>query len=339
MTSETRRIPTYVVLPARTLLLDVAGPVEALRYANQAQHQVQFDVHYVGALREVTTSIGLKISGIEPLPETVEQGSMIILSGHTKDPMDAGHAPDPLDAGADETVAWLRRVVASETLLVSICSGALLAARAGLLDGVSCTTHFSDCGELAAVAPSAKVLENRLYVEDGNRYTSAGITAGIDLMLHIIGRLTSPATSATVARQLVVYLRRAGTDPQLSPWLEGRNHIHPAIHRVQDAITADPTRDWSLETLAPIAIASPRHLSRLFNDHTGMSIPDYLNKLRLALAQQLLTETRLDIERVAERSGFNSSRQLRRAWSRVSQTPPSALRRLSEVGPLPSAGR
>jgi transcriptional regulator GlxA family with amidase domain len=254
---------------------------------------------------------------------------MIILSGHTEEPMDAGHPMDPLDGGSEETVAWLRRVVAPETLLVSICSGALLAARAGLLDGVNCTTHFSDCGELAAMAPSAKVLENRLYVEDGNRYTSAGITAGIDLMLHIIGRLTSPATSAAVARQLVVYLRRAGTDPQLSPWLEGRNHIHPAIHRVQDAITADPTRDWSLDTLAPIAFASPRHLSRLFNDHTGMSIPDYLNKLRVALAQQLLTETRLDIERVAEKAGFNSSRQLRRAWSRVSETPPSAVRRLS----------
>ncbi|MGV3574948.1 MAG: GlxA family transcriptional regulator [Devosia sp.] len=329
MTEDPRRIPTYVVLPARTLLLDVAGPVEALRYTNRAQNQVQFDVRYVGALPEVTTSIGLKVSGIEPLPETIEQGAMIMLSGHTEEPMDAGHPMDPLNAGSEEAVAWLRRVVAPETLLVSICSGALLAARAGLLDGVNCTTHFADCGELAAVAPSAKVLENRLYVEDGNRYTSAGITAGIDLMLHIIGRLTSPATSVAVARQLVVYLRRAGTDPQLSPWLEGRNHIHPAIHRVQDAITADPTRDWSLDTLAPVAFASPRHLSRLFNDHTGMSIPDYLNKLRVALAQQLLTETRLDIERVAEKAGFNSTRQLRRAWSRISETPPSAVRRLS----------
>jgi transcriptional regulator GlxA family with amidase domain len=327
MTNAPRRIPTYVVLPARTLLLDVAGPVEALRYANRAQDQVQFDVRYVGALPEVTSSIGLRIAGIEPFPETIEEGAMIVLSGHTDEPLDAGHPMDPLDASSEDTVAWLRHVVTPETLLVSICSGALLAARAGLLDGVSCTTHFSDCGELAAVAPTAKVLENRLSVEDGNRYTSAGITAGIDLMLHIIGRLTSPAVSAAVARQLVVYLRRAGTDPQLSPWLEGRNHIHPAIHRVQDAITADPTRDWSLESLASIAYASPRHLSRLFNDHTGMSIPDYLNRLRVALAQQLLAETRLDIEHVAERAGFSSSRQLRRAWSRLNPTPPSAARR------------
>jgi len=211
--------------------------------------------------------------------------------------------------------------------LVCICAGALLAARAGLLDGYTCTTHFTDCALLAETAPSARVLNNRLYVEDGERYTSAGITAGIDLMLHIIGQLTSPAVAAAVARYLVVYLRRSGTDPQLSPWLEGRNHIHPAIHRVQDAITADPARDWSLEALAKIAFASPRHVSRLFNDQAGMSIPDYINKLRVALAQQLLTETRLDMERVAERSGFASSRQLRRAWGRLNATPPSAARR------------
>jgi len=328
MSEAPRPIPTYVVLPARTLLLDVAGPIEALRGANQLQDEIRFDVRYVGALPEVTTSIGLRITGIEPLPEVVETDAMIVLSGHADAPMQAGHPLDPEHAGSDQVVAWLGRVVKPGMRLVSICSGALLAARAGLLDGVACTTHFSDCGLLQETAPTAKVLENRLYVEDGERYTSAGITAGIDLMLHIVGQLTSPATAAAVARYLVVYHRRAGTDPQLSPWLEGRNHIHPAIHRVQDAITADPARDWSLDGLARIAIASPRHLSRLFNDHTGMSIPDYLNKLRVALAQQLLTETRLDMEHVAERAGFGSSRQLRRAWGRYKDSPPSAIRRI-----------
>ena len=326
MTTAPRRIPTYVVLPARTLLLDVAGPVEALRYANQLQQNVCFDVHYVGALPDVTTSIGLRVSGIEPLPDQVEPDAMIVLSGHADEPIVTSHPIDPADAGSDEVVAWLKHVVQPGMLLVSICSGALLAGRAGLLDGVSCTTHFSDCELLAKAAPTARILQNRLYVEDGERYTSAGITAGIDLMLHIIGQMASPATSAAVARQLVVYLRRAGTEPQLSPWLEGRNHIHPAIHRVQDAITADPTYDWSLERLASIALASPRHLSRLFNAHAGMSIPDYLNRLRVALAQQLLTGTRLDIEIVAERVGFSSSRQLRRVWGRFNTTPPSTMR-------------
>lgn len=328
-----RRVPTYVVLPARTLLLDVAGPMEALRYANLLQQDVQFDVDYIGALPEVTTSIGLRVTGISPLPDTVEAGAMIVIAGDTDEPMDAGQPFDEPDEGSDELVQWLQRSLRPGILLVSICSGALLAGRAGLLDGVKCTTHFTDCDRLARIAPLAKVLENRLYVEDGERYTSAGITAGIDLMLHIIGRLTNPAVSAAVAKSLVVYFRRLGTDPQLSPWLEGRNHVHAAIHRVQDAITADPARDWSLAALADIAISSPRHLSRLFNDQAGMSIPDYLNRLRVALAQQLLNETRLDMERVAERVGYSSSRQLRRAWGRFNATPPSALRRQDSYPP------
>lgn len=328
MSPAPRRIPVYVVLPARTLLLDVAGPMEALRKANQLQAKVAFDVRYVGALPEVTSSIGLRVSGIAPLPEAIEDDAMVVLSGDTEIILGAerlGAIEAPLE-GSDQVVDWLRANIRPGIRLVSICSGALLAARAGLLDGRACTTHFTDCALLAEMAPTARVLENRLYVEDGERYSSAGITAGIDLMLHIIGQLVSPATAAAVARFLVVYLRRAGTDPQLSPWLEGRNHIHPAIHRVQDAITADPARDWSLEALAGIAIASPRHVSRLFNDHAGMSIPDYVNRLRVALAQQLLSETRLDMERVAERSGFASSRQLRRAWGRINPTPPSAAR-------------
>lgn len=326
MTTAPRRIPVYVVLPARTLLLDVAGPIEALRKANHLQSDVAFDVRYVGALPELTSSIGLRITGIGLLPDTVEPDAMIVLSGSTDEPLDAGHPAEEAEAGTEDVVAWLRRVVKPGIRLVCICSGALLAARAGLMDGVACTTHFTNCEDLQQLAPAARVLENRLYVEDGERYSSAGITAGIDLMLHIIGQLTSPATAAAVARFLVVYLRRAGTDPQLSPWLEGRNHIHPAVHRVQDAITADPAREWSLEALAQLAFASPRHLSRLFNEHAGMSIPDYLNRLRVALAQQLLTETRLDMERVAERAGFASSRQLRRAWGRINSTPPSAVR-------------
>jgi transcriptional regulator GlxA family with amidase domain len=328
MTATPRRIPVYVVLPARTLLLDVAGPIEVLRKANQFQSDVAFDVRFVGALPEVTSSIGLKLAGIEPLPDAMPDGAMVVLSGDTEAVLGAERLPDieASLAGSDEVVAWLRRAIRPGMRLVSICSGALLAAQAGLLDGKACTTHFTDCELLAKAAPTARVLDNRLYVEDGERYTSAGITAGIDLMLHIVGQLTSPATAAAVARFLVVYFRRAGTDPQFSPWLEGRNHIHPAIHRVQDAITADPARDWSLEALAAIAIASPRHLSRLFNDHAGMSIPDYVNRLRVALAQQLLSETRLDMERIAERSGFASSRQLRRAWGRLNPTPPSAAR-------------
>lgn len=176
------------------------------------------------------------------------------------------------------------------------------------------------------MAPRARVTENRLYVEDGERLSSAGVTAGIDLMLHIVTQMAGPACAVAVARYLVVYLRRGGADPQVSPWLAGRNHIHPAVHRAQDAIAADPARAWSLAALAGVALVSSRHLSRLFSEHSGISVTDYINRMRIALAHDMLTTSRLSIENVAERAGFASARQFRRAWNRFHSLPPSRMR-------------
>ena len=322
-----QRIAVWVIVPPRTLLLDVAGPIEVLRRANIEQHDVRFEVRYAGVSRTVSSSIGLSLTDIDPLPTGIPDDALIVLPGTADMIAFAADAPDA-DIEREEAVlvAWLRANVRAEHRLVSICSGALLAARAGLLDGRDCTTHYTCCAELAALAPRANVLENRLYVEDGTRYSSAGVTAGTDLMLHMVSRLCSPIAALAVARHLVVYLRRSGADPQLSPWLEGRNHIHPAVHRAQDAVSANPSRAWTLDALARIASTSPRHLSRLFNEHAGMSLPDYINRLRVALARELLGHTRLDMERVAERSGFASARQLRRAWSRSYATPPHVAR-------------
>ncbi|AWN53162.1 helix-turn-helix domain-containing protein [Methylobacterium sp. 17Sr1-1] len=320
-------LPVFVVCPPRTLLLDAAGPVEVLRKANLLQDRVQFRVSHVGPCAEVTSSTGLGIAGLRPLPAPLPEGATVVLAGTAERVLDDPSLPGDHERAAEAAiVAWLRETIRPGHRLVSICSGALLAARAGLLDGHACTTHHAACAELAALAPEARVLEDRLFVEDRERLTSAGITAGIDLMLHLVARLVDPACAAAVARYLVVYLRRAGNDPQLSPWLDGRNHLHPAIHRVQDAVSADPARAWSLEALADIAATSPRHLSRLFNRHAGMSLPSYINGLRVALARDLLAQTRLDMERVAERAGFASPRQLRRAWGRLHDRPPSALR-------------
>jgi len=326
---QTRLVPVYVVLPQQTMLLDVAGPLEVVRAAQREQTTVRFEVRYVGPAAEVSTSIGLTIARIEPLPQRLPDGAMVMVSGMVEYGMTSGAeaaARRRSGAGDAEIVAWLRETVRPGHKVVAICSGALLAARAGLLDGRACTTHHACCEELAKLAPDARVLENRLYVEDGDRYTSAGVTSGIDLMLHIASQLTGDACAAAVARYLVVYLRRGGSDPQLSPWLEGRNHLHPAVHRVQDAIAADPAKGWTLRGLARIAGASSRHLTRLFQEYAGMSVTDYKNSLRVALAKELLSQTSLDMERVAERAGFGSTRQLRRAWGRLYDTAPRQAR-------------
>jgi transcriptional regulator GlxA family with amidase domain len=320
-------LPVCVVVPPRVLLLDLAGPVEVLRKANLLQAEVRFEVSFVGPRRRVGSSIGLGVDGIAPLPARIEAGNMLVVPGSADVPLGDRRATADDDTAAEQAIVdWLAEVVRPGIRVMSICSGAMLVGRAGLLDGFECTTHHADTAELAKAFPLAKVRENRLYVEDGERLSSAGITSGIDLMLHLVANAVGPAVAVAVARYLVVYLRRAGGDPQLSPWLEGRNHMHPAIHRAQDAVAADPAQAWSVEALAHVAAASPRHLSRLFNEHAGMSVSEYVSHMRVALAQELLVGSRLDMEAVAERAGFGSTRQLRRAWARSHGLSPSHFR-------------
>jgi transcriptional regulator GlxA family with amidase domain len=330
-----RSIPVYVVVPPRLLLLDLAGPLEVIRRANGEQRDVHFDVHYTGARPRVHCSVGLCVGSIEPLPSKLPDDAIVIVVGDVEQLL---MPANQIDAGktkqdrADEVaiVNCLRTVVRSSHKLVLICSGAIIAAEAGLLDGYSCTTHYLCCDELALLAPGAKVLANRLYVEDRGRYSSAGIMAGIDLMLHVVGQIIGDSTAAAIARYLVAYLRRAGGDPQLSPWLEGRNHIHPAVHKVQDAIAGNPSRNWDVGKLSRIAGASSRHLSRLFHEHAGMSITDYRNRLRATLAYELISQTQIDVEGAAERAGFGSTRQLRRAWRRLYGTTPREVRHVDQ---------
>jgi transcriptional regulator GlxA family with amidase domain len=322
-----REIHVFAVVPPNVLLLDLAGPMEVLRKANLEQQAVRFVTTYVGPAPSVGSSIGLCVAGVAPLPQRLPDGAFVLLSGSVSAPMVATTASaEDVVRLEREIVDWLKRVVRPSVTVASICSGALLAARAGLLDGKACTTHHASLAELRAAAPLARVEDNRLFVIDGERLTSAGVTSGVDLMLHVVAALTSAAVAVAIARYLVVYLRRSAADPQLSPWLEGRNHIHPAIHRAQDAIAAEPARAWSLSSVSRVAATSPRNLSRLFSQHAGMSLTTYVNRMRVALARQLVLGSHLDIETVAERSGFQSTRQLRRAWGRLHDLPPSRTR-------------
>lgn len=327
-------VPVLFVLLPNTLMLDLAGPAEVLRLASQlapdevgaASQSPRFTLNYVGPAERVQTSIGLPLSGIAPLPEVLPEEAIVILvgvSGHFD-----GATRRAFDAAVDTVTDWLKRVVApSDRRVMCVCSGALIAARAGLLDGRQCTTHHSLCETLQAAAPRARVLENRLYVSDGRISTSAGITAGIDMMLQLVADLAGPRAACAVARGMVVYMRRGGADAQLSPWISGRNHLHPALHRVQDAVAADPVRDWSAEQMADIAATSTRHLARLFHEYAGGSALDYLHRLRVAVARELIAQSSLSMENVAERAGFGSARHMRRVWRKYDTLAPSESRR------------
>lgn len=325
-----KTVRVFVVVPPRTLLLDVAGPIEVLRKANLEQDNVQFKVTFIGPSATALSSIGLTIANIEPLPENLPDNALVVISGSADIPLGSvGNSREEDDVLEAQIVRWMRRTIRPGIRLVSICSGALLAARAGLLDGYDCTTHHMAIEELNRLAPTSRVLQNRLFVEDRDRLTSAGITAGIDLMLHIVAEIAGHALALSIARYLVVYLRRSGGDPQLSPWLEGRNHMHPVVHRAQDAIAENPAANWSVEKLADISGASPRNLSRLFNEHAHMSVTDYANRLKVSLAREMLLNSGFDMENIAERAGFASTRQFRRVWERIYDAPPSRMRMLA----------
>ena len=172
--------------------------------------------------------------------------------------------------------------------LLTICSGTLLAARAGLLANRRCTTHHELLRALRVLAPQAQVVDNRVFVVDGPLASSAGITAGVDLALHLIADECGEALASGVAEDMVVYLRRSPRDPEQSPFLAHRRHLHAAVHRVQDAAGAEPQRNWDMAALAAVGHVTERHLLRLFIGHTGVSPLRYLQSIRLERARQSL---------------------------------------------------
>ena len=302
------RIEVYFVVLPGMMLLDLAGTAEAFRIANN--HGGNYVAHYVGPATEMESSVGLGLSRVEPLPEQLPEGALVVLSGLC-DAAEAKQGPEVRAAAA-----WLRASWRADLQLMTICSGAMLAATAGLLRGRRCTTHHSLIGQLRARAPDAQIEENRVFVIDGPVATSAGITTGIDLTLELIARQAGPKVAQEVAGTMVVWLRRDSATPQLSPFLRYRNHFHPAVHRVQDAILADPAKDWSADDLAEVACVSTRHLARLFKEHTGLGLVDFRQKMQLAQIEPLMRNRDLSLERIAEAGGFGSVRDMRRVWQR-----------------------
>lgn len=183
---------------------------------------------------------------------------------------------------------WLRRQLASGTTICSVCTGAFLLAEAGILRQRECTTHWDYLERFSQQFPEARLLGNRLFVRDGTIYTSAGVTSGIDLALHMIEDLIGARVAADIARDLVVYLRRSSDAPQLSVFLRYRNHLDENIHTAQDYLAQHLSGDCHLSTIAGHVNMSPRNLSRRFRQRTGLSVGAYLELIRVEKANQLL---------------------------------------------------
>ena len=296
-----------------SLVLDWAGPAEALRIANQqlraAGEPERFGIEFVSPDPAAIGSVGVTLAGLSPLPTHWDGPAWIVLVGLPGDRIPTASAQ------TQALLRWLRgqRFERGRLELVTICAGALLAAHAGALAGRRATTHHHHLDELRQVEPRCEVVANRVFVIDPPLYSSAGVTTGIDLMLHRIAETCGEALAAQVAQTMVVALRRGPHDPELSPFLAYRNHLHPALHRVQDAVSEKPQADWTVPRMAEVAHTSARHLTRLFVEHAGVAPLAYLRRLRLATAQ-LALQSGANVTRAAELSGFGTDTQLRRAW-------------------------
>lgn len=305
----------FVMLP-HSCALDWAGPAEAFRIANltleRQGHSAAFRMRFIGPDPQAVSSVGAQMMQLEALPSAFERPSWLILLGSPDEHINLSSPPvRTLDA-------WLRSIspqLQAPHRLITVCAGALLAAQAGLLAGAQVTTHHLELKALQRLEPQCQVLANRIFVADTARhiYSSAGITTGIDLAVHLIAEVCGEAVAARVAQVMVMPMRRSASDPQLSAFLSHRAHLHPAVHRVQDALSQAPQQAWTAETIAEVACTSTRHINRLFDEHVGMSALDFLRTIRVELAAKALQNGK-SVAQAAALCGFSSDLQMRRAW-------------------------
>jgi transcriptional regulator GlxA family with amidase domain len=210
--------------------------------------------------------------------------------------------------------------------VVSVCTGAFVLAAAGLLDGYRATTHWASCDELGAAHPDVEVHPDRIYVQDRDRWTSAGVTAGVDLALALVEADHGAELAHSVARWLVVFVRRPGGQEQFSAQLRAQPARTPAIAELQRWLPDNLTADLSVESLARRAGMSPRSLARAFVRDAGVTPAAYVESLRLEAARRLLETSDLTVAAVSRAVGAKHAETLHRAFQRRLGTSPDRYR-------------
>ena len=227
------------------------------------------------------------------------------------------------DAGL---IRWIRSAARRSRRVTSVCSGAFLLARAGLLEGRTCTTHWASTAELARRHPELTVDPNPIFVRDGNVWTSAGVTSGMDLSLALVEEDLGRETAVEIARWLVLFLQRPGGQAQFSTHLSAQLAERRPLRELQSWIADNLDADLRVEALAERAAMSPRNFARFFRRETGMTPAAYVEELRVERARQLLEESTDPVELVSARCGFGTPETMRRAFSRRVGVAPAAYR-------------
>ncbi|WP_073947882.1 GlxA family transcriptional regulator [Streptomyces kebangsaanensis] len=302
--------------------LDVTGPLEV----------------FAGAEKAVPGTYRIRTASLDGGPVRASSGLGLVPDGSL-----AG-APVPhtlLVPGGEGTrrpdarlVEWVRGHGPRAARLVSVCTGAILLAEAGLLDGRRATTHWAYCDKLARDHPAVRVDADPVYVRDGRVATSAGVTSGIDLALALVEEDLGRDTALTIARHLVVFLRRPGNQAQFSAQLAAQSATREPLRDVQQWITEHPAADLSVEALAARARLSPRHFARAFRAETGTTPGRYVDRVRLEHARRLLEDTADGVEEISRASGYGTPEAMRRAFVRALGTGPAEYRRRFSPAPV-----
>ena len=287
--------------------LDVVGPHDVFTTASLLTGG-GYDVVVASADgQQVATASGLAF-GAGPLPDPNDPVDTVVLPG--------GGGVE--DARTDsELMTWIKAVAGTARRIVTVCTGAFLAAEAGLLDGCRVTTHWACAGRLAREFPAVDVDPDPIFVRSSDTvWTAAGVTAGIDLALSLVEDDHGTAVAQTVARLLVLYLRRPGGQTQFAAPVWMPRAKRTSIRKVQDAIEAEPGGSHSIGELARRATMSPRHFTRVFTDEVGEAPGHYVERIRTEAARRQLEETDDTVVAIAARCGFGTAETMRRNFIR-----------------------
>lgn len=295
----------FLLLP-QVHILDLAGPDQAIHEA--IDFGADFEIEYCSNAHSIVTTSGLPLGKvIHFLKVRMNPGDFLIIPGCSYQYLASQEFLNQKDL-----FHWLRKIHEEGISLVSICMGAFVLAESGLINGRQCTTHFKKTNALQKKYPALKVMENILFTDHENIYTSAGIASGIDLALHIIEKLKGSHFAHRVARELVVFSRRNANDSQESEFLKFRNHIHSGIHAVQDFILENIDKKNHLPDLADIAAMSERNFTRIFKKESGVTVNQYINSIRKAKAREWMKNLNMSRAEVAAKVGLQSEKQLTR---------------------------
>ncbi|HYP15026.1 MAG TPA: DJ-1/PfpI family protein [Bryobacteraceae bacterium] len=311
-----------IVAPPNATLLDVIGPHEVFsRAASRMESAYIVDVAALGRGRRVRTKFGLELVCTKVLRNIGQEIDTVLVAG-SNNPV--------LGAAEPALLRWLRYIAPRTRRMGSVCTGAFYLAQAGLLTGRRATTHWNYCERLTKEFPDIRVEREPIFVRDGNVYTSAGITAGIDLALALVEEDYGHKLAMEVARELVVFVRRSADQAQFSATLAQQFADRASIRELQSLLIDRLDADLSIEELASLVNMSPRNFARLFARETGTTPARYVERVRVEAARRRLLESEDGVETIAAQVGFGTAKSMRRAFLRTLRVTPATFRNLKE---------